>query len=153
MSAENSSKTPIFAALAAAVVFVAVGALQATKSGPAASNDDEEAAARTRPIATYALPSTEAAATEVAPAPVAATDPRDGATIYTAVCGACHNTGAAGAPKIDDKAAWAPRLATGKEALIASVTNGKNAMPAKGGAALSEEEITNVVIYIMEKAK
>jgi cytochrome c5 len=39
--------------------------------------------------------------------------PRDGATVYNAVCMACHASGAAGAPKAGDKAAWAPRLATG----------------------------------------
>jgi cytochrome c5 len=68
--------------------------------------------------------------------------PKDGATIYNSVCGACHNTGVAGAPKPDDKAAWAPRLATGKEALYKSAIGGKGAMPPKGGAAdLSDAEI------------
>lgn len=149
--AENvSSKTPIWSALAAAVVFFGAGFMQAMKPGPVASNDDGEAAARIRPLATFTLPKVEAVAEAT---PVAAAGPRDGATIYNAVCGACHNTGAAGAPKIDDKAAWAPRLATGKDALIASVTNGKNAMPAKGGTTLSEEEIRNVVDYVMGKAK
>ena len=153
MTEKHSSKTPIWSALAAAVVLFAGGALQATKSGPVASNDNEEAATRIQPIATYALAKTDAPATEAAQAPAVAAGPRDGATIYNTVCGACHNTGAAGAPKIDDKAAWAPRLATGKDALIASVTNGKNAMPAKGGTTLSEEEIRNVVAYVMDKAK
>ncbi len=79
--------------------------------------------------------------------------PRDGATIYNTVCGACHNTGAAGAPKIDDKAAWAPRLAQGKDGLIKSVTNGKGAMPPKGGATLSDDEIKGVVDYVLGKVK
>jgi cytochrome c5 len=69
------------------------------------------------------------------------------------VCGACHNTGAAGAPKIDDKAAWAPRVAQGKAALITSVTNGKGAMPPKGGATLSDDEIKGVVDYVLSKVK
>ena len=80
--------------------------------------------------------------------------PKDGATIYNTVCGACHNTGVAGAPKIDDKAAWAPRLATGKEALYKSALGGKNAMPAKGGAAdLSDAEIKATVDYMLGKVK
>ena len=152
MTEKDSSKNPIWSALAAAVVFLGAGFMQAMKPGPVASNDDQEAVARIRPLATFTLPKAEAVA-EAAPAPAAAAGPRDGATIYNAVCSACHNTGAAGAPKIDDKAAWAPRLATGKDALIASVTNGKNAMPAKGGTTLSEEEIRNVVEYVMGKAK
>jgi cytochrome c5 len=87
-------------------------------------------------------------------APAAAAGPKDGATIYNTVCGACHNTGVAGAPKIDDKAAWAPRLATGKEALYKSALGGKNAMPAKGGAAdLSDAEIKATVDYMMGKVK
>ena len=55
--------------------------------------------------------------------------------------------------KIDDKAAWASRLASGKDALIKSVTIGKGAMPAKGGATLSDAEIKSVVEYVMGKAK
>ena len=51
---------------------------------------------------------------------------------YNKSCAACHNTGAAGAPKKGDKAAWAPRVKKGDAALFASVKNGLNAMPAKG---------------------
>lgn len=51
---------------------------------------------------------------------------------YQQTCGICHNMGIAGAPKAFDAAAWAPRLATGMDSLVASVTNGKNAMPPKG---------------------
>ena len=51
---------------------------------------------------------------------------------YKQTCSACHSMGVAGAPKAFDAAAWAPRLATGMDALVASVTNGKNAMPPSG---------------------
>ncbi len=47
-------------------------------------------------------------------------------------CTFCHATGAAGAPKVGDAAAWKPRLAKGQDALLKSVKNGLNAMPAKG---------------------
>ncbi|QEL66537.1 cytochrome c [Oryzomicrobium terrae] len=90
---------------------------------------------------------------ELAKAAPAATGPRDGKTIFETVCAACHATGAAGAPKAGDKAAWAPRIAQGMPALINSVTNGKNAMPAKGGANLSDDEIKSVVKYITDLAK
>lgn len=51
---------------------------------------------------------------------------------YAQTCAACHSMGVAGAPKSFDKEAWAPRLATGMDTLINSVTNGKNAMPPRG---------------------
>ena len=105
---------------------------------------NDESDVRIQPVAKFELAKAEAPA---------ASGPRDGATIYNSVCGACHNTGAAGAPKIDDKAAWAPRLAQGKDGLIKSVTNGKGAMPPKGGAALSDEEIKGVVDYVLGKVK
>lgn len=109
-----------------------------------AAKGTDESDVRIQPVAKFELAKAEAAA---------ASGPRDGATIYNSVCGACHNSGAAGAPKIDDKGAWAPRLAQGKDALIKSVTNGKGAMPPKGGATLSDVEIKNVVEYVMGKAK
>ncbi len=108
----------------------------------ATGNDESDV--RIQPVAKFELAKAEAPA---------ASGPRDGATIYNTVCGACHNTGAAGAPKIDDKAAWAPRVAQGKAALITSVTNGKGAMPPKGGATLSDDEIKGVVDYVLSKVK
>lgn len=51
---------------------------------------------------------------------------------YDKSCKVCHATGAAGAPKTGDAAAWAPRMEKGMDTLVASVTNGLNAMPPKG---------------------
>ncbi len=51
---------------------------------------------------------------------------------YNKACAACHNTGAAGAPKKGDKAAWAARVKKGEAALVASIKNGMGAMPPKG---------------------
>ena len=51
---------------------------------------------------------------------------------YNMYCVACHGTGAAGAPKTGDKAAWEPRLAAGIDALVTSSKKGKNAMPPMG---------------------
>jgi cytochrome c5 len=80
--------------------------------------------------------------------------PRSGEAIYNTVCTACHATGVAGAPKTGDKAAWAPRIATGNAALLKSATEGKNAMPARGGAAdLSDAELKAAVDYLVGKAK
>ncbi|WP_420588705.1 c-type cytochrome [Bacterioplanoides sp.] len=51
---------------------------------------------------------------------------------YKQACAACHAMGVAGAPKAFDKAAWEPRIATGMDKMVASVTNGKGAMPPRG---------------------
>ncbi len=57
---------------------------------------------------------------------------RAGVDVYNASCMACHATGAAGAPKVGDKAAWAPRADQGIDVLLDHATNGLNAMPPKG---------------------
>lgn len=57
----------------------------------------------------------------------------DGKATYEQTCAVCHATGVANAPRFGDKGAWAPRLATGVPALMASVTKGKGAMPPKAG--------------------
>lgn len=78
----------------------------------------------------------------------------DGKAVFEQTCATCHATGVAGAPKLGDKEAWGPRVAAGKAALVASVTNGKGAMPAKGGnTALSGEDIGAAVDYILSNAK
>jgi cytochrome c5 len=78
----------------------------------------------------------------------------DGKTVYDQTCNVCHAAGVAGAPKLGDKAAWAPRLAVGKDALVASVVKGKGAMPPKAGnAGLSEADIRAAVEYFAAAAK
>lgn len=74
--------------------------------------------------------------------------------LYTQACAVCHVAGVAGAPKLGDKAAWAPRIGAGIDALTASVIKGKNAMPPKGGAAsASDADIKAVVQYMVNAAK
>jgi cytochrome c5 len=74
--------------------------------------------------------------------------------LFTQTCSACHATGAAGAPKVGDKAAWAPRVAQGIDALVANAIKGKNAMPPKGGnPAASEADIRAVVTYMVNASK
>lgn len=77
---------------------------------------------------------------------------RSGEEVYNGVCGTCHNTGIANAPKIDDKAAWEPRLANGLQGLIDTATIGRGAMPPKGGdPAITEEELKATILYMTNK--
>lgn len=84
----------------------------------------------------------------------AAPDLDKGKAVYSTACFACHMTGAAGAPKLDDKAAWAPRLAQGRDALVASSINGKGAMPPKGGRVdLADADIEAAVAYMLSQVE
>lgn len=73
---------------------------------------------------------------------------RSGEEVFKAQCSACHATGAAGAPKFGDAAAWGPRIKTGYEALLTSALKGKGAMGAQGGGDFSDVEIGRGVVYM-----
>jgi cytochrome c5 len=82
------------------------------------------------------------------------TGPKSGEQVYQANCIACHGTGAVGAPKMGDAAAWAPRIAKGIDALLVSATNGLNAMPPKGLCmACSEDELKGAIEYMTSKSR
>lgn len=76
---------------------------------------------------------------------------KTGEQVYNAQCTACHSSGAAGAPKTGDTAAWAPRIATGYEALLNSALKGKGAMGAQGGGDFSDFEVARAVVYLANK--
>ena len=98
---------------------------------------------------------TPAAAIPPPPAPAAEGKGADaGKKTFDTVCTACHGTGVLGAPKFGDKAAWAPRIAQGKDKLYQSALHGKNAMPAKGGnPSLSDADVKAAVDYMVSAAK
>ena len=74
--------------------------------------------------------------------------------MYEASCTVCHAAGIAGAPKAGDKAAWAPRLKAGMEALYTTSLKGKGAMPPKGGnASLADADVKAAVDYLVGTAK
>ena len=78
----------------------------------------------------------------------------DGKAVYDKTCTVCHAAGVANAPKLGDKAAWAPRAATGKDALLASVVKGKGAMPPKAGnPSLTDAEIKAAVDFMVSQVK
>ncbi len=86
--------------------------------------------------------------------PAAAMAERSGADVYNTKCTVCHATGAAGAPKLGDAAAWAPRAAIGVDALVASATKGKGAMPPKGLCMdCSAGELKAAVQHMLDNSK
>ena len=82
-----------------------------------------------------------------------AIDVAAGEAIYQSACFACHLSGVAEAPKLDDPAAWEPRLGQGMAGLLQSVTDGKGAMPPKGGFAhLTEDDLRNAIGFMLDQA-
>ncbi|MGV0950561.1 MAG: c-type cytochrome [Azonexus sp.] len=147
MAEQYSSKGIMVTTIIVTVVLIAVVvpfSMKGDKSAADASSSDQ-AESRIQPVAKFELAKA---------VPVAAAGPKDGATVFNSVCGACHNTGVAGAPKAGDKAAWAPRIAQGNATLYKNAIAGKGAMPPKGGAAdLSDAEIKGAVDHLVGLAK
>ena len=126
----------------------AVPAAQAATAAPAAAAPAAPAAGPAAATAPAAAPATVATAAPAAGAKA------DGKAVYDKTCHVCHGTGLAGAPKFGDKAAWAPRIATGMQTLHNTAIHGLNAMPPKGGnMALSDAEVTAAVDYMVSAAK
>jgi cytochrome c5 len=139
--AGGTIKEPAIAPAAVAAAPAAVAPAPATTTAAAA------APAIPPPQSTVTTPATPPLAS------AAATKP-DGKKVYDTVCMVCHGTGVAGAPKYGDKAAWAPRIATGMETLYASSLKGKGAMPPKGGnTALSDAEVRAAVDFMVAGSK
>jgi cytochrome c5 len=94
------------------------------------------------------------AAPAMAAAPAAGGAARSGDAVFNASCNACHGTGAAGAPKVGDKAAWGPRIAQGKDTLHKHAITGIRGMPPKGMCGTcSDAEIMAAVDYMVSKSK
>ena len=129
--------------LAVAGVFALSVPVAAVAMGSKPKADDEAATARIQPLARVDLANAPKAA---------AANGRSGEEIYKAVCGACHETGVAGAPKTGDKAAWAPRIGVGLDVLVKTAKAGKNAMPPKGGSDANDVELTRAVVYLANKS-
>jgi cytochrome c5 len=98
-----------------------------------------------------------AAAAPAKPGAVAAAGkpgPVDGKAVYDKVCVACHQVSVAGSPRLGDQAAWAPRIKTGMDSLMQSVTKGKGAMPPRGGnPSLSDAEVRAAVEFMVGQSK
>jgi cytochrome c5 len=136
-----------------AVAFMANKA-SANWSAPAVTATAAAPAPPSAPSAAAATPATAAAPAVGASAAAPATGPADGKKTYEATCIVCHGAGIAGAPKFGDKAAWAPRIKTGMDALLNAALHGKGAMPPKGGnTTLSDAEVKAAVNFMVAAAK
>ena len=87
-----------------------------------------------------------------------AADTGKGQGVYMNFCAPCHASGVAGAPKVGDKAAWAPRLKQGEKILVERAIKGfqgaSGFMPARGGnSALSDSEVADAVAYMAAQSK
>ena len=147
------------------------GAVEVKKEAPATEAPKAEKKVEEKPAVAVAPTPAKApeskpapvvpAAPTVAVAPVIAAAPAtpaapsiDGKKVYDSACFACHASGVAGSPKLGDKAAWAPRIATGMEALYTTSLKGKGAMPPKGGnMALADDKVKAAVDYMVSQSK
>jgi cytochrome c5 len=154
--------------LAVVAILLAALATHIYNKNPAAPNADKQQATdqRIAPVgAVYAgdtgraaMQAAQAAAQKAAASQVAYGGTTDGKVIFGDLCQTCHTTGAGGAPKITDKAAWAPRVAEGIDTLIKHATEGftgkSGTMPPKGGnPALTDAQIKATVEWIVSQVK
>jgi len=133
---QTASAAPAPAAAAPASAVAAPAATAAVAAAPASA------------------PSAPAATAPAATATASAGGAGEGKAVYDETCHVCHATGLAGSPKFGDKAAWAPRIATGMDKLYNAALHGLNAMPPKGGnASLTDAQVKAAVDYMVSAAK
>jgi cytochrome c5 len=124
-------------------VFIIIGFVayvtSANKPQAGSSNEAEAVAARIQKVGAVEIKDANRAA-------------RSGEDVFKAQCSACHTTGAAGAPKFSDVAAWSARIGKGYDALLTSALKGKGAMGAQGGGEFEDFEIGRGVVYMANAA-
>ena len=157
MSQDKEFFTTFFAIMGGLAVLAIVLVIIASRFGEATKYKPEEIVVENiKPVGEVyiagesepeAAPAADAAATTAAGA-------KSGEQVYNSNCVACHGTGAAGAPKLGDAAAWAPRIAAGMDSLLANATNGLKAMPPKGLCmTCSDAELQGAVEYIVNNSQ
>ncbi|MGH6647030.1 c-type cytochrome [Aquabacterium sp.] len=144
---EGPIKTPKQLAVAVGLAFVVpvliiiMLATFVTTAGKGSSGSDalskQATAQRIHPVGTVEVKAVSANA-----------GPRAGEEVFKEQCATCHASGALGAPKLGDAAAWGPRIGAGLAALIQSALKGKNAMPPQGGGEFSDLEVSRAVAYM-----
>lgn len=126
------------------IIIATVAALTFSTTSFAAGNSDDAISERIKPVGQVYLASDVAVVEEP-------TGPRSGDQVYNTFCIACHSTGAAGAPKTQNAADWAPRIAKGMDVLNNHALNGFNAMPSRGSCMnCSDDEVLAAVEHLIK---
>lgn len=126
------------------VLIIMLAQFVATGTRPGAGSDamaPEAVARRLQPIGTVEIRDASAPAVL-----------RTGEQVFQGQCAACHASGAAGAPKPGDTAAWAARLKSGFDALVTSAIKGKGAMPPQTGGEFSDFEVARAVVFMANQS-
>jgi|AntDeeMinimDraft_6_1070357.scaffolds.fasta_scaffold02668_4 cytochrome c5 len=111
---------------------------------------EDEIRQRIKPEGNVSIAGQSAEEAQAAQAPA----DRSGNEVYASACSACHDSGAAGAPKLGNSGDWAARFEQDTETLYNHAINGFNAMPAKGGCSgCSDQEVKNAVDYIIAETE
>ncbi len=160
--------TVIGVLIAVAVLLFVLAKVVGTRSQVEQVKDDALRIAavdeRTRPFARVAVAGQDNSALQIAEAssgsaPTAGSPvPKDAEELYNAACSTCHAQGIGGAPRTGDKAAWAPRVAQGKDTLYKHAIEGfqgsAGVMPPKGGRVdLADDLIRQGVDYMVERSR
>lgn len=150
---ESAIKTPkqlilaIIAAFLVPIICIVLLVEFVTNDRRVGAGSDNTAASieqRIRPVADEGFTLTDASAPKVL---------KTGEQVYKTTCAACHDSGAAGAPKFGDAAAWKARIAEGYDTLVKHAVHGLRAMPAKGGNPdLDDVEVERVVVLMANAA-
>lgn len=75
------------------------------------------------------------------------------AAIYDRSCRSCHAVEGSGAPLTGHGAAWAPRLAKGREVWLGSIKRGLGAMPPMGLCADCDDETLTALVRFMAEGR
>jgi cytochrome c5/cytochrome c551/c552 len=152
---EHSSfiKTPrqlaivVILAFAVPITLIALLSQLITGTRPAGSTESENRVlSRIEPVGQVTLADASAPAGN-----------KTGEQVFQTVCRACHEAGLAGAPKVGDKAAWAPAIKKGYATLVQHAIQGfeepGKVMPAKGGTPdLADIEVERAVVYMANQS-
>jgi cytochrome c5 len=158
-----------------AIALLLIGVSRMVDSGPKGARDTDDplmqasAHERIRPFGLVAVAGEDNAALTIPIAAIsplsasgsgapATAGPTDGKSVYESACVACHGSGLAGAPRIGDQAAWAPRIAQGVATLeshaIQGFQGGAGFMPAKGGRLdLSDDVVKAAVEHMVAQSR
>lgn len=78
---------------------------------------------------------------------------KSGQEVYEAACMACHDSGALGAPRFENKGDWSARIGQGYDTLLKNTIEGIRQMPPRGGNAdLTDVEVARAVTYMANAA-